>query len=77
MICLLLNMTYIIIIKNIPHIWKKVGVLWKLQILCFRFYHTFRHKSVNRFLKELEYVVSIYGTQIVYPFKAANFGVNV
>lgn len=38
---------------------------------------TYRYKSADRFLSELDYVVGIYGTEIVYPFTAANLGVNV
>ena len=39
--------------------------------------HTYRYKTAERFLAELDYVVSIYGTDVVYPFTAANLGVNV
>lgn len=38
---------------------------------------TYRYKSADRFLSELDYVIGIYGTEIVYPFTAANLGVNV
>lgn len=39
--------------------------------------NTYRYKTARRFLDELEYVVNIYGKDIVYPFTAANLGVNV
>ena len=38
---------------------------------------TYRFKEANRFLAELDYVISIYGKENVIPFTAANFGVNV
>lgn len=38
---------------------------------------TYRNKRAERFLDELDYVISIYGTKNVIPFTAANFGVNV
>lgn len=37
----------------------------------------YRYKSAARFLEELDYVISIYGKDNVFPFTAANFGVNV
>lgn len=37
----------------------------------------YRYKSAERFLKELERAISIYGFDNNYPFLASNFGVNV
>lgn len=60
-----------------PYLEESRGCYGKCEYCVSAVECTYRYKSANRFLSELDYVVGIYGTEIVYPFTAANLGVNV
>lgn len=60
-----------------PYLEESRGCYGKCRYCVSAIHNAFRKKSVNRFLDELERVVGIYGSDVVYPFTAANFGVNI
>lgn len=64
-------------LKYPPYLEESRGCYGKCKFCVSSECNTYRFKTAERFLDELEYVISIYGKDNVIPFTAANFGVNV